>query len=99
MAYTDIYAAANDATFQGRCLVAMWKAAQDIANESPATENHAARKDWAVRVLQDRANITPRQVAMQVLRNPTIAGAPASAVDNDLQYQVNTILADIIAIG
>jgi hypothetical protein len=99
MAYTDIFTAANEATFQGRCLVAMWKAAQDIANESPATDNHASRKDWAVRVLQDRANITARQVAMQVLRNPTIATAPASAADEDIQYQVNTILADIIAIG
>ena len=99
MAYSDIYAAANDATFQGRCLVAMWKAAQDIANESPATDNHVARKDWSTRVLQDRANITPRQVAMQVLRNATIATAPSSAVDNDIQFQVNSILTDIIAIG
>lgn len=99
MAYTDIYTAANDATFQGRCLVAMWKAAQDIANESPTTDNHAVRKDWAVRVLQDRANITPRQVAMQVLANAVIASAPASAADADIQYQVNTSLAAIIAIG
>lgn len=99
MSYSDIYAAANDAAFQGRCLVAMWKAAQDVANESPATDNHAARLDWAVRVLQDRANITPRQVAMQVLTNAVIASAPASAVDTDIQYQVNTVLNSIIAIG
>jgi predicted metal-dependent HD superfamily phosphohydrolase len=99
MSYSDIFTAANDATFQGRCLVAMWKAAQDVANESPATDNHEARADWATRVLQDRSNITPRQVAMQVLANAVIASAPASAADADIQYQVNSGLAAIIAIG
>jgi hypothetical protein len=99
MSYSDIYAAANDVTFQGRCLVAMWKAAQDVANESSSTANHEVRKDWAVRVLQDRANITPRQVAMQVLTNAVIASAPSSAADGDIQYQVNTVLNSIIAIG
>lgn len=99
MSYTDIYTAANDAAFQGRCQVAMWKAAQDIASEAPGTEGHQARKDWATRVLQDRANITPRQLAMQVLRNPVIAAAPAAAGDDALQYQVNTVVADLIAIG
>jgi hypothetical protein len=99
MAYTDIYTAVDDATFQGRCQVAMWKAAQDIAAEAPSTQNHQARIDWATRVLQDRANISPRQLAMQVLRNPTIAGNPTESTDGDLQFQVNSVLDDLITIG
>lgn len=97
--YADIYAAVTDAAFQGRCLVAMWKAAQDIAAEAPSMPNHQARIDWAVRVLQDKANITPRQLAMQVLRNATIAGNPSASTDSDLQFQVNSVLADLITIG
>lgn len=96
MSYADIYAAANDGPFQGRCQVAMWKAAQDISAEAPGTPE---RMDWATRILQDRANITPRQLAMQVLRNPTIAAAPASASDGDIQFQVNSVLPALLAIG
>ena len=99
MAYSDIFAAANDVTFQGRCLVATWKAAQDILTEAANTPNHQARIDWATRVLQDHANITPRQLAMQVLRNATIAANPSASTDSDLQFQVNSVLADLISIG
>jgi hypothetical protein len=99
MSYSDIFTAANDVAFQGRCQVAAWVAAQNIAAEAPGTANHRARLDWAVRVLTDRANITPRQLAMQVLRNPTIAANPSTSVDGDLQFQVNSILDDLIAIG
>jgi hypothetical protein len=99
MALIDIYNAANNATFQGRCLVAAWTAAQAIVNESPDTPGHVNRLDWATRVLQDRANITPRQLAVQVLRNPTIAQSPDTATDGDLQFQVNSVLPDIITIG
>jgi hypothetical protein len=99
MAYADIYAAANDSAFQGRCLVALWTAAQDVATEDPATTDHIARLDWATRVLQDHANISARQLAMQVLRNSTIATAPSSAADADIQFQVNSVLGALIAIG
>lgn len=99
MAYSDIYTAANDATFQGRCQVAMWKAAQDIMAEDSGTPNHTQRGDWANRVLQDKATITPRQLAMQVLRNAVIAGNPTAAADADIQFQVNSIVAALIAIG
>ena len=64
MAYADIYNAATDAMFQGRCLAAVWKAAQDITAEDPQTANHASRYDWAVTVLRDLARITPRQLAI-----------------------------------
>jgi hypothetical protein len=99
MSYADIYAAANDSTFQGRCQVAMWTAAQNIAAEDPSTVDHTARMDWANRVLQERTNLTPRQLAVQVLRNTTIAAAPASALDTDIQFQVNSVIDALIAVG
>lgn len=99
MAYADIYNAANDSMFQGRCQVAMWMAAQDIVSEASNTANHAARIDWANRVLQDNANITPRQLSMQVLRNLTIAANPGASTDGDIQFQVNSVLANLILIG
>ena len=76
MAYADIYNAATDPNWQGRCLVAVWKAAQDILSEDPGTQDHQRRKAWAVNVLRDGAAITPKLLAMQVLRNETIAATP-----------------------
>jgi hypothetical protein len=99
MDYLSIFSAANDVAFQSRCRVATWKAAQDIASEDPATGNHAMRMDWASRVLTDKTNITDRQLAMQVLRNAQIAAIPATAPDGDIQFQVNSVLDAIIAIG
>lgn len=99
MAYADIFNAANDPLFQGRCLVAMWRAAQDITTEDEGTANHQARRDWATRVLQDRANITSRQLTMQVLRNETIAANPGASTDGDLQYQVNSMIDSLVSIG
>lgn len=99
MAYADIYAAANDAAFQGRCLVAMWTAAQNITTEDPATASHQQRADWANTVLQDRAAVTSRQLAMQVLRNTSIAASPTASSDADIQFQVNSVLAALVALG
>lgn len=99
MAYADIYNAANDSLFQGRCLVASWIAAGDIINEATNTSNHATRLDWANKVLSDRANLTHLQLAMQVLRNSTIAANPGAALDSDIQFQVNSIVPALILIG
>lgn len=99
MSFLDIFAAANDQTFQSRCQVALWIAAQNIAAEAEDTPNHANRKGWADRVLQDRAVISGRQLAMQVLRNPVISGAPMAADDGAIQYQVNSVIDSIITIG
>lgn len=99
MSYLSIFSAANDPTFQSRCRVATWMAAQDIAAEDPATQSHESRMDWSSRVLADKTNITDRQLAMQVLRNPVIAADTANVDDAAIQFQVNTALAAIIAIG
>lgn len=99
MSYLTIFAAATDGAFQSRCRVATWKAAQDIAAEAATEPSHQMRADWASRVLADQTNITDRQLAMQVLRNAVIAADPANAADGDIQYQVNSVLDSIIAIG
>lgn len=99
MAYADIYNAATDSLFQGRCMVAAWKAAQDILSEDPQTPDHGRRVSWAINMLRDRSTITPKQLAMQVLRNTTIASNPGAAADNDIQFQVNSILSDLLQIG
>lgn len=99
MDYLSIYGAANDQAFQSRCKVAMWLAAQDISVEPEDTPDTTTRKEWARRVLQDVVTIKPHVLAMQVLRNPQIAASPASAPDGDLQFQVNSVINSIIAIG
>jgi hypothetical protein len=99
MDYLTIYGAAHDQAFQSRCKVAMWRAAQDIAAEPADTPDHATRNEWAKRVLQDVVAIKPHVLAMQVLRNPQIAANPGAAPDRDLQYQVNSEIGSIIAIG
>jgi hypothetical protein len=99
MSYAAIFAAASNEEFQGRCQVAMWRAAQDIIAEDRAAPNYEQRRGWAIAVLRGTLSLTPRQLAVQVLRNPTIAANPMSAQDGDLQFQVNSILADIIPIG
>jgi hypothetical protein len=99
MAYADIFNAATDSMFQGRCQVAAWIAAQNIISEDPQTPDHPARINWAINILRDTASITPKQLAMQVLRNATIAGNPGASSDGDIQFQVNSLVADLVVIG
>lgn len=101
MSYATIAAAAEDVGFQKRCKVALWKPAQDILNEDPETPEHQARADWANRVFTGRLNITPEQLAMQILRNTTIAAMqdPAAADDAAIEYQTGQVLGDIMKIG
>jgi len=99
MAYADIYNAANDANFQGRCWVAAWKAAQDILVEAANTPDHARRVAWATQILRDQASITGRQLAMIVLQNVTIAANPGAAADADLQFQINSAMDQLLTLG
>jgi len=99
MSYAAIFTAATDPAFQGRCLVAAWRAAQDILAEPTNTPNYGGRRGWATNILQGQARITNQQLAVQVLRNTTIAANPTAALDDNLQFQVNSIIADLVAIG
>jgi len=99
MSYAARFTAATDVTFQGRCLVACWVAAQDILAEATNTPNYVNRRNWAVNILQGQTRISPRQIAIQVLRNASIAANPTASPDGDLQFQVNSIIDDLLAIG
>jgi hypothetical protein len=106
MSYATIYATATDATFQARCRAALWDVCNKVAGQESgfpaagqADANAAEDRDYALRVLRDESRITDRVLAMQVLRNGTIAGDPASASDGDIQYQVNSIWASLRRIG
>ena len=92
MTYQAVFEASRDTTFQGRCLVALWIAAESIVNEDPQTPNHQARMDWARTAQQGKLAITPSNLAQAVLRNTTIATDPVAASDGDIQFQVNSIL-------
>jgi len=106
MGYADIWTHANDVAFQGRCLAAMWDISNKILNDDPsfpaAGQEAATPNDddvFARRVLRDEVSITPRQVAQQALRNVTIAASPATSTDNDIQFQLNSVWAEIRGIG
>ena len=99
MAFTDIYTAANDETFQGRCLAAAWQTAQHVIAADEGYDVSAPSKDFAYSLLRDQTRITAKQVAMQVLRNATIAGNVASSTDSDIDWQVKQVWLDLVSIG
>jgi hypothetical protein len=99
MSYSAIYTASKDEAFQGRCLVAARDAANDIMAEDPQTADHANRKAWALNILRGRQTITLEGLAVQILRNATVAANPATALDSDLKFVVVSQLDDLIEIG
>jgi len=99
MAYSDIYTAANDATFQGRCLAAAWQTAQHVVAGDEGYDASAPSKDFAYSLLRDQTRITAKQVAMQVLRNATIAANVSTSTDSDIDWQVKQTWLDLVSIG
>lgn len=99
MAFIDIYNAASDADFQGRCMAAAWQTAQHVIAEDSGYNVTLDSKNFALKLLRDQATITPRQVAMQVLRNATIAGNVSGSIDSDIDWQVKQIWTDLMEIG
>jgi hypothetical protein len=99
MAFIDVFNAANDATFQGRCMAAAWQTAQHVVAGDEGYNVTPQSRDFAYELLRDKARITPRQVAMQVLRNLTIAGNVAASTDSDIDWQVKQVWTDLAGIG
>lgn len=107
--FTDVYTAANNETFQGRCLAAAWQTAQHVVAGDEGYDVSAPSRDFAYSLLRDQTRITAKQVAMQVLRNATIASniavvltnnpANASGEDSDIDWQVKTVWSDLVSIG
>ena len=102
MSYSDIWTNANDAAFQGRCRAGLWDVANRVVNEEsgfPAAGQGAtiAEEDnaYALKILRSRVTLTDVVLAMQVLRNATIAADPAASSDADIQYQINNVWAEL----
>ena len=93
MAYIDIYAAATvaDHVLRKQTAVALHKAAVDIINESPSTEDHSQRMSWARKVIADPEGWAAKAI-WKVLENATIQAAPTEAIDGDVQFVVNSIV-------
>jgi hypothetical protein len=99
MSYAAVYAASLDETFQGRCLAAAWQTAQHVLVGTEGYDLTAPSKDFAHSLLRDQSRISAKQVAMQVLRNTTIAADVAASTDGDIDWQVKAVWADLVSIG
>lgn len=95
MAFIDNWNNASDETFQGRCMGGLWKVCITKRAGTPTAEE----TNYIQRVLQDKQTITPRVLAMQVLRNTTIAADVVNSSDGDLEYQLNQVWDDLLEIG
>ncbi|MFH0298340.1 hypothetical protein AAFX91_14075 [Bradyrhizobium sp. 31Argb] len=91
MSAHDLIATASNADFAGRVMMLMFKTAQNVASEDPATPDHDVRIDYAGRVI--RGDEQPQLVAAHVISsNPTIAATIESDPD---QYGANVPDGDI----
>lgn len=94
--YAELSDLVTDATFQKRIRFALLKAAFDISNEDPATTDHFDRLNWARDVLDNKAAIDLGHVALGVVLNPSIGDAGSAAPDADIQFQVNSMISDLV---
>lgn len=99
MALIDVYNASQNATFQGRCLASAWATAQHVLAEDAGYDDSAQSKNFSLKLLRKQTTVSAEQIAMQVLRNATIAADISGSTDNDINYQVNQIWSDLIDIG
>ena len=69
-------------------------AARDILSEDPTTPNHDVRMRWAedLRTHPDKIPPVAHEIMPRVLDNPTIAADGNLAKDQDVQFQVNSIV-------
>lgn len=80
-------------------MAAAWQTAQHVIAGDEGYDASAPSKDFAYSLLRDQTRITAKQVAMQVLRNLTIAGNVASSTDSDIDWQTKQIWTDLVSIG
>ncbi|MCD9821217.1 hypothetical protein [Bradyrhizobium japonicum] len=98
MSALDQIATASDPTFSGRVMMIMFKVAQNVASEDPATAHHAERVAYASFVIMGHEK--PQLVSAHVISsNPTIAAAidsdPAAlgsnVPDGDIEFALASI--------
>lgn len=98
MSALDLISTASDATFSGRVMMIMFKVAQNVASEDPATINHVPRIEYASYVIMGEEK--PQLVSAHVISsNPTISMAiesdpPAlgsNVPDGDIEFALASI--------
>ena len=98
MSALDLIATASDETFAGRVMMIMFKVAQNVASEDPATPHDAERRAYASFVIMGHEK--PQLVAAHVISsNPaitiTIESDPAAlgsnVPDGDIEFALATI--------
>ncbi|VIO80128.1 hypothetical protein [Bradyrhizobium ivorense] len=98
MAAIDLIATASDKEFAGRVMMLMFKTAQNVSSEDPATADHEIRIDYAARVI--RGDEQPQLVSAHVISsNPTIAATIESdptalgsnVPDGDIEFALASI--------
>ncbi len=93
--YVELFDLATDATFHKRIRFALLKSAYDIRNEAESTPDHVNRLRWAIRILNNEP-IDLGHVAIGVLLNPAIGNAGSAATDGDIQFQVNSLVPELV---
>lgn len=93
--YVELFDLATDATFHKRIRFALLKSAYDIKNEAASVPNHTERLLWAIRILNNEP-LDLGHVAIGVLLNPAIGNAGSAATDADIQFQVNSLIPDLV---
>jgi hypothetical protein len=88
--YVELFSLVDNATFQQRVRVAMWRAATDVLNEADSVDAHKTRMLLARKLMTDAVQTPPRLFVIVLLQNPTIFTGGAASSDNDLQFAVNT---------
>lgn len=98
MSALDQISTASDASFAGRVMMIMFKVAQNVASEDPATAHHTERIAYAG--LAIRGEEKPQLVAAHVISsNPTIAAAidayptalGSNVPDGDIEFALASI--------
>ena len=92
MSYTAQYDAANDlnSTLNKQIVVAIIKAAKDLINEDPSTNNHANRLAWAEKVSKHDAALSEGgKRVWAILTNATVIASLPNSLDSDVQFVVN----------
>lgn len=98
MSALDLIATARDDTFSSRVMMISYKVAQNVASEDPSTADHAARVDYAGRVIRGADN--PKNMSAHVISsNPTIAATieanptnyGSDVPDGDIEFALASI--------
>jgi hypothetical protein len=99
MAAIDLIAASRDASFSARVALLALKSAVAVANEDPATADHADRVAWASKAL--RGDINNKQLASAIIAsnssitatiNATPANLGSDVPDGDIEFALNSII-------